>query len=125
MLSKYPKPWAPLPPRRGSSRLTTATSTTRAGRLHAEREHFLAEEDWKQIVAFLALSPWESEVAKLLLTGTNERDVGAELSISAHTVHTHVERLYRKLAIGSRCELIARLFAAYVVLHSGDKRLGA
>jgi hypothetical protein len=41
--------------------------------------------------------------------------------ISRHTVHTYLDRLYRKLGVNSRAQLISVLFAAYVEMsHTAD-----
>jgi len=50
-------------------------------------------------------------------------DVGRHLGMSPHTVHTHLERLYKKLGVASRSHLIVRVFAEYVRLEAAGKRL--
>ena len=35
--------------------------------------------------------------------------MGVNLGISPHTVHTHLERLYRKLGVGSRVALTTKI----------------
>jgi Bacterial regulatory proteins, luxR family len=44
------------------------------------------------------------------------------LGISSHTVHTHLERLYHKLAVGSRAALISRIFVEYLSLRAERRR---
>jgi DNA-binding CsgD family transcriptional regulator len=78
---------------------------------------FVATQEWKAICSHLKLSPREADIAALLLTDSTEAAVARELSISSHTVHSHLERLYRKLNVHSRCELVVRLFKAYIDLH--------
>lgn len=44
--------------------------------------------------------------------------------MSPHTVHTHLERLYKKLGVANRSRLIVRVFAEYVHLEAAaGKRL--
>ena len=44
--------------------------------------------------------------------------------MSPHTVHTHLERLYKKLGVANRSRLIVRVSAEYVHLEAAaDKRL--
>lgn len=45
-----------------------------------------------------------------------ERCIGAALSISPHTVHSYLERIYLKLGVASRCALVVRVLAAYLAL---------
>ena len=76
--------------------------------------HFLQDEDWKAISGLLDLSSRESDIARLLVMNHSEQDVAIRLNISVHTVHTHLGRMYRKLVVTSRCELIICLFVTYV-----------
>jgi predicted ATPase/DNA-binding CsgD family transcriptional regulator len=49
----------------------------------------------------------EEEIAALVARGFTNRQVAMELSISEHTVATHVSRILKKLAFRSRAELAA------------------
>jgi DNA-binding CsgD family transcriptional regulator len=79
---------------------------------------FITATDWARISASLKLSSRESQIAFLVLTDVSENTIADQLSISKHTVHSHIERLYRKLAIRSRSQLVVRLFQAYVFLQT-------
>ncbi|MDO7845076.1 response regulator transcription factor [Hymenobacter sp. M29] len=54
------------------------------------------------------LSAREQEVMQLLVDGLSEKQVAARLTLSPETVHTYVKRLYGKLQVRSRGELLAR-----------------
>jgi DNA-binding NarL/FixJ family response regulator len=54
------------------------------------------------------LSTREQEVLQLLVDGLSEKQVAARLTLSPETVHTYVKRLYGKLQVRSRGELLAR-----------------
>ena len=58
-----------------------------------------------------ALTTQERLVARLVAQGGTNRDVAAELVISARTVEHHLGRVYAKLGLRSRTELAARLAA--------------
>ena len=62
----------------------------------------------------LGLSRRESEIARHVLDDATEVTIASELSLSSHTVHSYIERLYRKLGVSSRCQLVVRLFAAHL-----------
>jgi DNA-binding NarL/FixJ family response regulator len=53
------------------------------------------------------LTPREREILVLLSRGRTNREISAELQISVQTVKTHVERLFKRLGVGSRGEAIA------------------
>ena len=57
------------------------------------------------------LTPQEQAVAHLVASGLTNREVGAELVVSAKTVEHHLSRIYAKLGVRSRTEL-ARLLPA-------------
>ena len=69
----------------------------------------ISDDAWICIGERLKLSSREVEIAKGVLRDEKESAIGRELGISAHTVHTHLERLYRKLQVCSRLELAMRL----------------
>jgi DNA-binding CsgD family transcriptional regulator len=51
------------------------------------------------------LTPMERQVARLVASGSTNRDVAAALFMSPKTVEAHLGRVYRKLGIHSRAEL--------------------
>jgi hypothetical protein len=42
--------------------------------------------------------------------------IAGDLQISPHTVHTHCERLYRKLGVTGRVKLVLRVMDEYIAL---------
>jgi DNA-binding CsgD family transcriptional regulator len=54
------------------------------------------------------LSRRERETLSLLLTGVPEKQIAHMLGLSQHTAHAYVKAVYRKLAVTSRGELMAR-----------------
>ena len=57
------------------------------------------------------LTPQELQIALLVAEGKTNKEVGAALFLSHKTVEFHLGRIYRKLSVGSRAEVI-RQFAA-------------
>jgi DNA-binding CsgD family transcriptional regulator len=57
----------------------------------------------------LGLSLRQSEVISELARGGTEATVAQKLGIKESTVHEHIRRVYDKLELGSRAELIALL----------------
>jgi DNA-binding NarL/FixJ family response regulator len=77
-----------------------------------------SEEGWHRVTSVLALSARESEILQAVFEDQKECCIAANLGISSHTVHTHLERIYRKLHVSSRVALVVRVFAAYLSKHS-------
>ncbi len=50
----------------------------------------------------------ERKVLRLLKSGLNEREIGLELYVSRNTVHTHIQAIYRKLAVSTRADALER-----------------
>ena len=55
------------------------------------------------------LAPREQQVLELLVKGYSYKEVSKELSISTSTVGTYVQRIYEKLHVSSRREIVDRL----------------
>ena len=54
------------------------------------------------------LSPREIEVLDLLVKGYSYKEAAEVMKISYGTVHTHIERIYKKLHVQSRAQAVAR-----------------
>ncbi|ULA63385.1 MAG: hypothetical protein LZF86_110080 [Nitrospira sp.] len=52
----------------------------------------------------------EAEVAGLVARGLTNKEVASQLHVSARTIQTHLERIFKKLGVRSRGELAARVY---------------
>lgn len=84
---------------------------------------FLPDSEWLAIAASLRLSQREVQILRCILNDDSEAAAAEALGMSPHTVHTHVERLYRKLGVNSRCQTAVRIFATYVALLEQPRRI--
>jgi DNA-binding CsgD family transcriptional regulator len=55
------------------------------------------------------LTPQERQIARLLAEGKTTREAAAAVFLSPKTIEYHLRHVYRKLGIGSREELVAKL----------------
>lgn len=81
---------------------------------------FLPAQDWESVSRLLGLSKRQCSITAGLLDGMHEADIAKSLEISVHTVHTYVSRLYRRLGVRSRAEVVVRVFEAYVACCGGS-----
>jgi DNA-binding NarL/FixJ family response regulator len=75
-----------------------------------------SERAWEQVARRLRLSRRELEVVRGVFDGWTESAIAAGLRISARTVHTHVERLHRKLRVGHQVALVLRVLEEFLKL---------
>ena len=74
------------------------------------------EQAWAEIARSLRLSGRELEILQGVFRNDTESAIAAALGISSHTVHTHFERLYRKLGVSDRIALILRVVQVVMTL---------
>ena len=80
---------------------------------------YFDENAWRVVSDRYDLSGRQLDVLRCLFDGTDRITTAERLGLSAHTVHTHVGRLFRKFHVNSRCGLMVRLFL--VLLSPGDR----
>ena len=80
----------------------------------------LSDESWGRIAGELRLNPRELHIARGLLEGMGEAEIGQSSGISGHTVHSYLIRLFRKIGVHSRANLLLRIFSIYIKGIDGD-----
>ncbi len=53
------------------------------------------------------LSPRETQVLQLLVAGTSNKSIAAQLALSENTIKTHLSHIFEKLGVQSRAEAVA------------------
>lgn len=74
----------------------------------------MSDNAWRDVAAALKLSRREAEILQAMFDCEKESSIAADLGISIHTVHSHIERLYRKLNVTSRVGVVVRVFSEYL-----------
>jgi len=79
-------------------------------KLAAACKSMLEEVSPKKLSSYLTvgLSKRMKDTLQHLLAGDSEKEVAAKLGLSQHTIHIHVKNLYKRLAVCSRAELMAK-----------------
>ena len=66
------------------------------------------------------LSPREREIARLVAAGHGNKTIARILDISAWTVAAHLRRVFAKLEVASRAEMVARVVEADLLGDGGQ-----
>jgi DNA-binding CsgD family transcriptional regulator len=74
------------------------------------------------IVEAYGLTPREQEITQAVARGLQNAEIAALLHLSSHTVRDHLKAIFAKIAVNSRGELVAKLFAEHYgpALHAPD-----
>lgn len=66
------------------------------------------------------LTPRERDVVSLLVAGSSTREIAAETGLTISTVNTYLKRIFSKLGVHSRVELIARMAGTATIPPRGN-----
>ena len=82
----------------------------------ADANHYVVFQscEWDAVSKLLRLSPRELQIVQLVFRDFTDDAIAQSLQISVHTVHTYIGRIYRKLDIRSRTQLIIVVFETYL-----------
>ena len=78
----------------------------------------LRDNEWRAVATRLGLSPREAEITRLALADLTEARIAAELGLSPSTVHTYTRRLYKKLNVASRVQLLVAVMRDFLAHES-------
>ncbi len=66
------------------------------------------------------LTPRERDVVALLISGASTREIASEAHLTVGTVHTYLKRIYPKLGVRSRLELVVRMIGTDGIVVDDD-----
>lgn len=76
---------------------------------------------WGEIARSLKLSGRELQIVRGVFDDQTESTIATELGLSPCTIHTHSERLYRKLAVTGRVKLVLRIVDEFFALTAAPE----
>ena len=68
--------------------------------------------EWKRIIQLLELSPQQGRIVELLVRGASDKQIAAALDLSRHTVRTYLGRIFGRLEVNDRVELVIHVFTS-------------
>ena len=66
---------------------------------------------WTAVISTLGLPPQLARIVMLILEGNGDKQIAAAMKISFSTVRTYLDRIFLRLGVHGRTELIVRLYA--------------
>lgn len=78
----------------------------------------LDPETWSEVVATLSLTPQQSRIVALILKGHCDKQVAAHMGLCVPTVRTHLSRLFHRIDVNDRVELVLSVFAVALAAWS-------
>lgn len=69
--------------------------------------------EWSKLTTQIGLSGRQAEIAQYLLEGMGDKQIAAKLGISVHTVRTYLDRMFLRLNVQDRNELIVSIFRQF------------
>lgn len=76
---------------------------------------------WEDVGRTLKLSGRELQIVRGMFSDKIQYAIAADLGISPHTVHTHIERLYHKLEVTNRSQLLVSIMTVFVTLAASAR----
>jgi DNA-binding CsgD family transcriptional regulator len=76
----------------------------------------LSDLAWHEIGRTLGITKRELQIVQSVFDNQHEADIAKRFKISPHTVHMHLNRLFKKLTVTSRTELVLRIMQEMVTL---------
>jgi DNA-binding NarL/FixJ family response regulator len=76
----------------------------------------ISELAWREIGRSLRLTQRELQIVRATFDDCKESVIATDLGIAPRTVHTHIERLHRKLTVEDRLQLVLRVMREFLAL---------
>jgi len=69
--------------------------------------------EWAELTNQLGFSARQAQIARYLLEGLGDKQIASQLSISVHTIREYLSRMFAKLDVQDRNELVVSVFREY------------
>jgi len=75
---------------------------------------------WSEVGRSLKLSARELEITRGVFDNLTEDAIAGNLGVSEHTIHTHLHRLFSKLRVTTRTQMVVRVMQELLMLTLSD-----
>ena len=66
---------------------------------------------WRLLIESLDLPPQQARIVELILCNRCDKQIAMKMGLRIPTVRTYLTRVYRRLGVSGRMELVLKLFA--------------
>ena len=95
--------------------MACALDRSRGGRTpEASGSALLSDASWSAVAESFRLTAREAEITRCVFNGLDEAAIARACGLSAHTVNTYFQRLYRKLGVSGREQLVLLVIARHL-----------
>jgi DNA-binding CsgD family transcriptional regulator len=101
----------------------SATTNGHQGTNRLGEFSLFSDQAWSALRDSLKLSAREVEITRYIFADCKEKVIAEELRLSPHTVRTYCERLYRKLNVNSRVEMVVSVMGEFLHLTEDPRDL--
>jgi DNA-binding NarL/FixJ family response regulator len=79
----------------------------------ASKDGLFNNAEWSEITRLCALTPRQSQIVMGICAGKSDKWIATELNIGIPTVRTHLTRLFVRLGLNDRSQLIVYVFGQF------------
>ena len=76
----------------------------------------LSDHAWSEIAKALGITKREMQIIQGVFDNHTQQGIASRLNMNEHTAHTHLNRLFKKLNITTRTELVLRIMEQMIAL---------
>jgi len=80
----------------------------------------LSDRAWQEIARTLGITKRKLQIVQAVFDNQHEADIAKRFKLSPHTIHMHLNRLFKKLTVTSRAGLVLRMVEQMVKLTSSS-----
>ncbi|MEI6077839.1 MAG: helix-turn-helix transcriptional regulator [Verrucomicrobiota bacterium] len=102
---------------------TSSVKSERHSRRKLRGAAIFSDHAWHEIGRTLNITKRGLQIVQAVFDNQHESQIGKIFKISPHTVHMHMNRLFKKLNVTSRTELVLRIVEQMITLTLAETRV--